>query len=439
MTTSEEDPKPENRPLPPHKAALLEIQRRGSYFIPALLWMAAVGGIAVLGGYFFIVLNVTLDTAERVRQSIGFDVPAAGPDWYILSIISIVASVPVGFIAVLGLWYWRIWQRRLRKVWRSGADIRRHAPIRTLTKGADAKELNTRIRYLKTLLDSPDWRDSGLTTNGNALDVNAIRTEDDYRRLAKRVFETIEKDVAERAIATGLIVSLGPSKLLDRATIIISALEMQLHVLSLLGKKPSLRTWHEMKKRTSASIFFNTFLNMEDMFAVSLTIRSTAITLEASAAMLEGGITEGVGNIQGVGPLLQGAIGAGGSVLDAIASLIKDAGDELSQGALAGGVLYFHGMTIAADILSLDTPHRQSPEMTRTPLEGARRTAVVAGSLLKNQVMAYREAYRKQTRASIQGVGNRIRSFIPGLSGSPKPISEENTTDQTTEDPSQSA
>ena len=117
MPIPEEDPKPENKPLFPHEAALLEIRRRRSFFFPALLWMAGVGGIAVLGGYFFIVLNLTLETAERVRQSIGFDVPAAGPDWYLLSIISIVASVPVWIIAVLALWYRRIWQRQLRKVW----------------------------------------------------------------------------------------------------------------------------------------------------------------------------------------------------------------------------------------------------------------------------------------------------------------------------------
>ena len=403
--------------------------------------MAGVGGIAVLGGYFFIVLNLTLETAERVRQSIGFDVPAAGPDWYLLSIISIVASVPVGFIAVLGLWYRRIWQRQLRKVWTSGKDIRRHSRIRPLTDQAKDKELNTRIRYLKALLASPTWQDSGLTTNGNSLDVNAIGKADDYRRLAKSVLETIEEDVAARAAATGLIVSLGSSGF-DRITIIIAALEMQLHVLSRLGKKPSLSTWQEMLKRTGDSLFFNTYLNLEDMFAVSLVIRSTAITLEASAAMLEDQVAEAAGRITAIGPLLQGAIGVGASGLGAIASLTKDAGDELSQGALAGGVLYFHGMTIAADTLSLDNPHRQSPEMTRTPLQGAKKTAVVAANMLRDQLMAYREVYRERAKAplrSVQGALGRLRSSVPGLGGSPKPISEEAPTNPTTEDPSQSA
>jgi hypothetical protein len=281
-----------------------------------------------------------------------------------------------------------------------------------------------------------------LTTNGNALDVNAIGKADDYRRLSKSVFETIEKDVAERAIATGLIVSLGSSGF-DRITIIIAALEMQLHVLSRLGKKPSLRTWQEMLKRTGDSLFFNTYLNVEDMFAVSLVIRSTAITLEASAAMLEDQVAEAAGVIPYVGPLLQGTIGVTASALEAIASLTKDAGDELSQGALAGGVLYFHGMTIAADTLSLDNPHRQSPEMTRTPLEGAKKTAVVAGRLLRDQVMAYRKAYVEQKRKaplrSAQDAVNRLRSSMPGLGGSPKPISEEAPTNPTTEDHSQSA
>jgi hypothetical protein len=405
--------------------------------------MAGVGGIAVLGGYFFIVLNLTLETAERVRQSIGFDVPAAGPDWYLLSIISIAASVPVGFIAVLGLWYWRIWQRQLRKVWRtSGADIRRHSRIRPLTDQAKDKELNTRIRYLKALLASPAWQDSGLTTNGNALDVNAIGKADDYRRLAKNVLETIEEDIAARAAATGLIVSLGSSEF-DRITIIMGALEMQLHVLSRLGKKPSLRTWQEMLQRTGDSLFFNTYLNLGDRFAVSLVVRTAAITLEASAELLEDEIAEAAGVIPYVGPLLQGAIGVTTLGLEAIASLTKDVGDELSQGALAGGVLYFHGMTIAADTLSLDNPHRQSPEMTRTPFEGAEKVAVVAGRFLRDQVIAYRKAYveqkRKATLRTAQHVVNRIRSSVPGLGGSPKPISEEAPTNPTTEDHSQSA
>ena len=54
----------------------------------------------------------------------------------------------------------------------------------------------------------------------------------------------------------------------------------------------------------------------------------------------------------------------------------------------------------------------------------------------------YRKAYLDRKRdplRSVQGSVERLRSFEPGLGGSPKRISEENPTNPTTEDPSQSA
>ena len=51
-----------------------------------------------------------------------------------------------------------------------------------------------------------------------------------------------------------------------------------------------------------------------------------------------------------------------------IAEVIENVGDDLLQGVLAGGVIYHHGMAIAADVLALDKVHRRSPEMNGNAL-----------------------------------------------------------------------
>jgi hypothetical protein len=391
---------------------------------------AALGGAMALGGLLVIAASSTLDAAERFRQILGFRIPETGPDWYMLAVFILMASVPALLAIRLLFWYRGIWQRRLKQVWGTSSKRRQYSRIRRLLPIATPKELGARFAYLESLLASAGWE------NANLKDVETLSTTDEpaihYRYLAEEMLKEIEQDITERAIATGLMVSLGSSRM-DRLTILAAALEMQLHVLSRLGKRPSLGTWREISGRTSASLFLNTYLNREDTFAISFAIRRLAMgldlvgdALEETGEMLSGDeevagqVAEGLaGGASGasmlasgiplpIGGLLKGAMGLSATSLGAIADLTREAGDELLQGAVAGGVLYYHGMTIASDVLALDLEHRRSAQMTRTPLQGAMRAAGVGGKLLRDQVRRYRGAYSERATALPRAIIRRI-------------------------------
>jgi hypothetical protein len=72
--------------------------------------------------------------------------------------------------------------------------------------------------------------------------------------------------------------------------------------------------------------------------------------------------------------------------LHILGSLIESVGDELTQGTLAAGILYYHGMALAADTLALDAAHRVSPAMNRNFREGVWKMGEVAGSILRDLV-----------------------------------------------------
>src|SRR6185437_5374787 len=56
--------------------------------------------------------------------------------------------------------------------------------------------------------------------------------------------------------------------------------------------------------------------------------------------------------------------------LHALGNLIESVGDELAQGALAAGIIYYHGVALASDALALDQVHRQNPAMNRSLRDG---------------------------------------------------------------------
>jgi hypothetical protein len=413
------------------EAALAAVRRRGAFLTTTLIWVIVIGVAIASAGYFIIIANAALDAGESVRRGLGFEAPLTGPDWYVLTILVLLAAAPILGIASIGTWYRRIWRRRLQQIWTTNSDIRRYSRIRSITTSASTKERDVRAAYVQALLATPAW--SGHNIGANTESVGSADPDAAYKFLAEKMLKQIEEDVAERAITTGLVVGLGSSRI-DRVTIISAALEMQLHVLTRLGKKPSMGTWREILKRTSASLFFNTYLNREDAFAVSFAIRRLAIGLDLGADLAQstaeslGGdemdselVEEGVEALSGFtdlageladsipfGGILKTSLGLSASLTQAVADLTREAGDELLQGALAGGVLYYHGMAIAADVLALDDDHRRSPAMTRTPLEGATRAAGVAGRLLRNQVNRYRGANRDRTVAPVRSLKEKF-------------------------------
>jgi hypothetical protein len=64
------------------------------------------------------------------------------------------------------------------------------------------------------------------------------------------------------------------------------------------------------------------------------------------------------------------AVTVGQVGLHVLGTLIESVGDELTQGALAAGILYYHGMALASDTLALDAAHRATPAMNRSFREG---------------------------------------------------------------------
>ncbi|MBM3941205.1 MAG: hypothetical protein FJ318_10100 [SAR202 cluster bacterium] len=301
---------------------------------------------------------------------------------------------------------------------------------------ADARERQTRAAHVDALLALPAWaaswplaeregRPAAPTVEGPADEAAGAAR---YRLAAERIHQEIEDDVAERAIATGLIVGVAPS----------AALELQLHVLSRLGKRPTLGTWMEMLKRAGASIFVNTYLQRGDTLAISLAINKIAMGLNATAELgeeaaaylrdldaaedvdadddqdlastmgeaMEGAEDTGIPLLKPLATMGAMSFTVGSIGLRQIADVVDAMGNELLQGAIADGILYHHGMALAADTLALDQAHRESAAMHRGARQGTARAASVAGRILQSHIRDYRAAYRQR---------RRVVTGIPGL------------------------
>ncbi|MEX0926535.1 MAG: hypothetical protein WD208_07435 [Dehalococcoidia bacterium] len=410
------------------QGALAAVRQRWAFITSLVMWVAMAGGLLLLAGYFVVFFNLAVDAAAGIRGALGLPVPGSGPDWPLLGVMGVVLAVPAGVAIWLLRWYRRVWNRRLRQAWSDRSLMKRHSRIRALPAHAGKKRLRQQSEYLSALIASPNWGDE--LPERSALSASQARnmTPAEYRSLAEQTLQVVEKDISQRAIATGLIVGLGPSKL-DRGTIVLAALEMQLQVLSRLGKRPSRSTWMEMLKRTSSSLFFNTFLNREDVLIVELTIQKMALGLAAVGELAEtaaesltdigddalddlsDSAAEFMEGIPMAGAALKSVagmtLGVGALSFQQLSDLTRETGKELLQGAIAGGVLYHHGMSIAADALALDKEHRNTREMNRSPREGAIRVANVAGQMLRNQVRRFRNAWRERRRKPVTFAGRQ--------------------------------
>jgi hypothetical protein len=103
--------------------------------------------------------------------------------------------------------------------------------------------------------------------------------------------------------------------------------------------------------------------------------------------------------------------------LHVLGTLIESVGDELAQGALAAGVIYYHGMALAADTLALDRVHRESPDMTRNFREGVWKMGEIAGSILRDIVRQRRSAFRQRRRQMVRSLPKSAYMRIQNLFG----------------------
>jgi hypothetical protein len=396
-------------------AVLEGVRRRGQFLIAGLLWACAVGFLILLSGYLVLLYHYGLSLADRLRAGIGSHPPASGPDWFLLGLM---AAIPLmGVLALGALWagYNRIWTRKLRDVWPDSRERRSYGHWRALQAQADDRERSERTLYLIALRREPS---------------------SNYEALAEATLTDLERDIAERALTTGLIVGISHNRFLDLFTILIATLELQLHVLSRLGKRPSWHAWKLLIQRCGASLFINSYLNRHDALMLNLMIKKAGMGLHAAGDLMEAGahhlseqdidlddaLNLQHGGLLGIatksiemGAFMALTVGQVG--LRTLGSIIESVGDELAQGALAAGIIYYHGMSLAADTLALDRVHRASPAMTRSFRDAVWRMGEIAGGVLLDFVRQRRSAFRDKRRQAVKSLPRTAYKGIQNLFG----------------------
>jgi len=132
----------------------------------------------------------------------------------------------------------------LRAVWISPPGSA-HLQIHPLRPQAGDHDLRHRTAYLQALVAVPEW-------DGTAL-VPASGSRQSYEDASASLLRSIEVDIAKRAVTAGLVIGLNRNPLIDTLTILGSALELQLHVLTRLGKRV-LRRYRQMEADANKAI-----------------------------------------------------------------------------------------------------------------------------------------------------------------------------------------
>jgi hypothetical protein len=409
----------------PDAPALVGLRRRGQFLISGLLWGAAAGVLVLFSGYALFLYHYALAFAERLRTSFGAVPPTQGPDWFMLCVIAAGPVICLVCIAMAYQWYQRIWFRRLQRVWPDAQDRSRYSRWQDLPLRASVSQRERRNEHLSALLKSDLW---------------AVHRPPEssarYEERAEWTLAELEKDIAERALTTGLTVGISSNQYVDLFTIFAAALELQLHVLSRLGKRPSFHAWRLLIQRCGASLFINSYLNRQDSLALNLMIKKAGMGLYAAGDLMEGAAThlsesdidlDEALNLQhsGVVGMATKSLELGATMaltvgqvgLHVLGNLIESVGDELTQGALAAGIIYYHGIALASDTLALDEQHRHSPAMNRSFREGVWKMGEIAGSILRDVVRQRRTSFRDKRRQIVRSLPKSAYAGIQALFG----------------------
>jgi hypothetical protein len=405
--------------------ALEGLRRRGQFLISGLLWAAAAGLLIVVSGYAIILYHYVIALAERVRVSLGFAPPHGGPDWFMIGTLCLGPLLGGICVVLFAVWYRRLWLRKVRNVWHDSRERARYSRWYAAPARVNSAERRDRGEYLRALLRVGHWARQ-----------NPPDSEAEYEAAAEWLLLNLERDIAERALTTGLTVGISRNRFIDLFTIFVAALELQLHVLSRLGKRPSWHTWKLLIQRCGASLFLNSYLNRQDALALNLMIKKAGMGLYATGDLMENAaqhlsesdfdLDEAL-NVQHSGlfgmatkSLELGATMAltvGQVGLHVLGAVIESAGDELTQGALAAGIIYYHGITLASDTLALDEIHRDSPAMNRGFRDGVWKMGEIAGSILRDLVRERRSAFRDRRRQIVRSLPKSAYSGIQSLFG----------------------
>src|SRR4051794_19751698 len=391
---------------------LEDLRRRGQFLFGLLLWGSAAGFLVVVGGGALVTYHYAIALAERLRLGLGFTPPLHGPDWFLLIALSSGPLLGLFTVLIFLRWYRQVWLRRIALIWPDVRERRRFSRWRPMPLYADESKRQERSDYITSLVQSPAWSDG-----------TCSRSQEDVAGRAEWLLQELEKDIAERALATGLTIGISQNRYVDLFTIFAAALELQLHILSRLGKRPSVYAWRLLIQRCGASLFINSYLNRQDSIALNLMIKKAGMGLKATGDLMESAsqhlsendfdLDEAL-NLQHNGILGMAAksleLGAtmaftvGQVGLHVLGTLIESVGDELTQGTLAAGILYYHGMALASDTLALDPVHRDSPGMNRNFREGVWKMGEIAGTILRDLVRQRRTAFRHRRSQIIRSL-----------------------------------
>ena len=178
---------------------LRDLRRRGQFLIGVLLWAAAGGLLVVVCSGALVTYHYAISLAERVRLGLGFAPPRQGPDWFLLIALSAGPLIALLALVAFANWYRRLWLRRVALVWPDTRQ-RRQLSIWRLPPGhRNESGRQERSAYITSLLESPGWSDR-----------SCPRPREDCEGRSAWVLEELEKDIAERALATGLTVGIRP-------------------------------------------------------------------------------------------------------------------------------------------------------------------------------------------------------------------------------------
>ena len=384
-------------------------RQRGVYLIKLILLATAGGSLILMCSAVMVGLNSLIGFLIQLRESVGIRAIPGQPDYLVLITIGFLVISVGGGILICLLWYRKAWNDRLKEFWGNSTEdfdnIEDWQQV-SLYLPSERKE------YIKALLKTNEWskwyekekkkrKDEGDETFPRHYGPETISESDQIDIVAKAIFEKIKSDISEGAFSVGLVVGISRSSFIDRVTIIAAALELQLHVLTCLGKKPSLKVWRELITRTLSSLFFNTYLSREECSEITLLIKAGALGL-AEAAELGQETTDDVidmmteidwdgggGYILGL-PLFmaKAAFGIGKAATQVLAQFADRAGDDLMEGILAGGILYYHGATLAAKCLAPD-PEELGAPYNLSPIvcvhDGIDQAAAIVQHLLRNK------------------------------------------------------
>jgi hypothetical protein len=400
-------------------STLAQVRRRSQSYLSYLFWIPLVLCLLWASNVIASLVEHWVAMLNGVRRTVGLTAPIVGPDYWILGGMAVLTLVAIAALAWAYAAYRAAWNRRLRAVWKTLPESS-HLRIRPLRRGANLTELQQRDAYLRALLSCSQW-------SGHPLE-QSDDLRQSYMKTAGAVLRSIEPDIAARAVTAGFVVGLNRNPMIDSLTIAVSAFELQLHVLTRLGKRPSPRTWVGLIKRTTASLFLNTYVSRDDALRLNLAIRKAALGFQVASESADhvaqamhdidwDEVLHGM-NVPGFAAVTSFAtmsmtVGAFG--LRQIGAFIEHTANDLLQGVLAAGILYYHGMSLAADCLALDEEHRHSPEMTRTIGESMLVACAPAGRLLRDQVRGMRQFLRERRRLAFAAARDAAKQGVDKL------------------------